>query len=158
MPFASLGEFVEALRKAGELHEVAACVDPRLEITEITDRVVKAGGPALLFTDVKGSRFPVLTNQFGTQRRMAMALEARNLDDVAARVRRLDRHSSAVGLVSRKASRRWLRLAPLDNAIPRHRSQRQRPGCRRRRPRSYEAAGADDLAARRRPVHHAARW
>ena len=89
MPFASLGEFVETLRKAGELHVVAACVDPRLEISAITDRVVKAGGPALLFTDVQGSRFPVLTNQFGTQRRMAMALGARTLDDVAARVRDL---------------------------------------------------------------------
>ena len=61
MPFGSLGAFVDALRKAGELHVVTTSVDPRLEISEITDRVVKAGGPALLFTDVLGSSFPVLT-------------------------------------------------------------------------------------------------
>ncbi|MFY9709473.1 MAG: UbiD family decarboxylase, partial [Candidatus Cybelea sp.] len=86
MAFRSLEAFVEALRKAGELHVVSERVDPRLEISEITNRVVKAGGPALLFTDVKGSQFPVLTNQFGTARRMAMALGASSLDEVAARI------------------------------------------------------------------------
>ncbi|MGA8327173.1 MAG: menaquinone biosynthesis decarboxylase, partial [Candidatus Cybelea sp.] len=79
MPFASLAEFVDALRRRGELHVVEASVDPHLEISEITDRVVKAGGPALLFTNVLGSEFPVLTNQFGTHRRMATALDATNL-------------------------------------------------------------------------------
>jgi 4-hydroxy-3-polyprenylbenzoate decarboxylase len=88
MPFDSLGEYVRALRRAGELAEVSARVSPRLEIAEITDRVVKAGGPALLFTNVEGSPFPVLTNQFGSERRMAMAFGARTLDEVAARVRR----------------------------------------------------------------------
>jgi 4-hydroxy-3-polyprenylbenzoate decarboxylase len=87
MPFASLEAFVAALRRAGELAEVRAQVDPRLEIAEITDRVVKAGGPALLFTNVAGSRYPVLTNQFGSERRMALGLGARSLDDVANRVR-----------------------------------------------------------------------
>jgi 4-hydroxy-3-polyprenylbenzoate decarboxylase len=118
MPFASLGEFVEALRKAGELHEVAAPADPRLEISAITDRVVKAGGPALLFTDVQGSRFPVLTNQFGTQRRMAMALGARSLNDVAARVRDLIDLAPPLGSFLEKL-RGGLRLAALNNAIPR---------------------------------------
>ena len=87
MAFDSLGQFVAALRRAGELAEVRARVDPHLEISEITDRVVKAGGPALLFTDVAGSEFPVLTNQFGTERRMAMAFGAKSIDEVAARVR-----------------------------------------------------------------------
>jgi 4-hydroxy-3-polyprenylbenzoate decarboxylase len=118
MPFASLEEFVETLRKAGELHVVAACVDPRLEISAITDRVVKAGGPALLFTDVQGSRFPVLTNQFGTQRRMAMALGARSLNDVAARVRDLIDLAPPSGSFLEKL-RGGLRLAALNNAIPR---------------------------------------
>jgi 4-hydroxy-3-polyprenylbenzoate decarboxylase len=119
MPFASLSEFVDALRSAGELHAVGASVDPRLEISEITDRVVKAGGPALLFSNVKGSRFPVLTNQFGTRRRMAMALGAANLDDVAARVRTLiDVVPSGSGSLVGKL-RGALRLAPLANAIPR---------------------------------------
>jgi len=87
MPFDSLERFVAALKRAGELVEIDAPVDPRLEISEITDRVVKAGGPALLFRDVIGSRYPVLTNQFGSERRMALALDARSLDDVANRVR-----------------------------------------------------------------------
>jgi 4-hydroxy-3-polyprenylbenzoate decarboxylase len=117
MPFRSLGEFIDALRKAGELHVVAASVDPRLEISEITDRVVKAGGPALLFTDVKGSRFPVLTNQFGTQRRMAMALDATHLDEVAARIRKLIDLALPAGSFLGKL-RGALRLAPLANAIP----------------------------------------
>src|ERR1700736_3247112 len=75
----SLGAFVRALRRAGELATVDAPVDPRLEIAEITDRVVKAGGPALLFTKVRGSRFPVLTNQFGTERRAALAFGAKSV-------------------------------------------------------------------------------
>jgi len=54
MPFASLRAFVDALRAAGELHTIDATVDPLLEIAEITDRVVKAGGPALLFENVRG--------------------------------------------------------------------------------------------------------
>jgi 4-hydroxy-3-polyprenylbenzoate decarboxylase len=87
MAFDSLGEFVAALRRAGELAEVGALVDPHLEISEITDRVVKAGGPALLFTAVKGSAYPVLTNQFGSERRMALAFGASSIEEVAQRVR-----------------------------------------------------------------------
>ena len=87
MAFDSLGQFVAALRRAGELREIRARVNPYLEISEITDRVVKAGGPALLFTDVADSPYPVLTNQFGTERRMALAFGAKSLDEVAQRVR-----------------------------------------------------------------------
>ncbi len=87
MAFDSLGEFVRALRRAGELVDVRARVDARLEISEITDRVVKAGGPALLFHDVANSSFPVLTNQFGTEKRMAMSFGARSLGEVEQRVR-----------------------------------------------------------------------
>lgn len=87
MAFDSLGEFVAALRRAGELTEITARVDPYLEISEISDRVVKAGGPALLFSNVEGSAFPVLTNQFGTERRTALAFGAKSLDELEARVR-----------------------------------------------------------------------
>ena len=87
MAFDSLGQFVAALRRADELREVRARVDPHLEIAEITDRVVKAGGPALLFSNVAGSKFAVLTNQFGTERRMAMAFGAKSLEEVADRLR-----------------------------------------------------------------------
>ncbi len=87
MAFNALGEYVAALRRAGELADVRARVDPYLEISEITDRVVKAGGPALLFHDVAGSAFPVLTNQFGTERRMALAFGADSIGAVAERIR-----------------------------------------------------------------------
>ncbi len=60
-----------------------------LEITEIADRVVKAGGPALLFTHPKGSSFPVLINQFGSDERMCLALRAGSYDELAARVQAL---------------------------------------------------------------------
>ena len=73
MAYDSLRAFVDALDRGGDLHRIDAAVDPYLEISEITNRVVKAGGPALLFTNVAGSRFPVLTNQFGSERRMARA-------------------------------------------------------------------------------------
>ena len=61
------------LEREGELVRVAAEVDPDLEITEIVDRTVKAGGPALLFERPKGARHPLLINQFGTERRMCLA-------------------------------------------------------------------------------------
>ncbi|HUR68910.1 MAG TPA: menaquinone biosynthesis decarboxylase [Candidatus Thermoplasmatota archaeon] len=69
-----LHAFVRELEAAGELKRVKAEVDPELEIAEIYDRVVKAGGPALLFENVRGSTMPVLINAFGTDKRMAMAL------------------------------------------------------------------------------------
>ena len=65
---------------------VTAEVDPDLEITEIVDRVVKAGGPALLFEHPKGSRHPLLINQFGTERRMCLAFGVERLDELAERV------------------------------------------------------------------------
>jgi len=97
---------------------VEAAVDPRLEISAITDRVVKAGGPALLFSNVKGSRFPVLTNQFGSRKRMAMALDATSLDEAGARIRNLiDFSPPGASLVGKV--RGALRLAPFANAVPR---------------------------------------
>ncbi len=117
MPFDSLRAFVDALRTMGELHVIDTPVDPHLEIAEITDRVVKAGGPALLFSRVKQSRFPVLTNQFGSQRRMAAALDAEHLDDVAARIRALTTITPpGGGLFDKIGALRA--LGPLANAIP----------------------------------------
>ncbi|MBV8149748.1 MAG: menaquinone biosynthesis decarboxylase [Candidatus Eremiobacteraeota bacterium] len=117
MPFSSLRAFVDRLRKAGELHVVEAEVDPRLEISAISDRVVKAGGPALLFENVRGSAFPVLTNQFGTQRRMAIALEAANLDEVGARVRSIIDFTPPGASLGDKIGA-FARMMPLANAIP----------------------------------------
>ncbi|HXM06424.1 MAG TPA: UbiD family decarboxylase domain-containing protein, partial [Candidatus Acidoferrum sp.] len=117
MPFASLHSFVDAIRAAGELHEISVPVDPYLEIAEITDRVVKAGGPALLFTRVNASKFPVLTNQFGTQRRMAMALDASTLDAASERLRKLLQIPSP-GTSLRDRLGALASLAPLRNALP----------------------------------------
>jgi 4-hydroxy-3-polyprenylbenzoate decarboxylase len=76
-------------------------VDPVLEITEISDRVVKAGGPALLFERPKGSRIPVVTNLMGTERRMNLALEVGSLDEVASRVRSFLDVQSPQGLLEK---------------------------------------------------------
>jgi len=84
--YRDLHDFVRTLEKKGELKRVSAEVDPVLEITEITDRTVKAGGPALLFERPKGSRIPVVTNLVGTERRMNLALEVDSLDEIAARI------------------------------------------------------------------------
>ena len=87
--YQNLHAFVDDLRSAGELQEISAPVDPNLEITEIADRCVKhaSGGPALLFTNVKGSQFPLLINALATERRMARALGVERLDDLGERVR-----------------------------------------------------------------------
>ena len=81
-----LRSWLDLLRREGELVEVEAEVDPYLEVTEIVDRTVKAGGPALLFTNPKGSQHPLLVNQFGTERRMCLALGVESLDAVARRL------------------------------------------------------------------------
>jgi 4-hydroxy-3-polyprenylbenzoate decarboxylase len=85
--YRDLHAFVKALEKEGELKRISAEVDPVLEITEITDRVTKAGGPALLFEKPKGSRHPLLINMLGSERRMNLALEVDQIDEVAARIR-----------------------------------------------------------------------
>ena len=73
-PFPDLRSFVESLEKSGELARVRAQVDPRLEVSEITQRVVRRGGPALLFERVRGADFPLVTNLFGSMRRIETAL------------------------------------------------------------------------------------
>src|ERR671929_155113 len=85
-PPADLRSWIALLEREGELVRVGAEVDPHLEVTEIVDRTVKAGGPALLFERPKGSTHPLLINQFGTERRMCLAFGAANLDAVATRV------------------------------------------------------------------------
>ncbi len=89
--YANLREFVGDLKKRGELVEISAAVDPRLEIAEIADRCVKSrtGGPALLFTAVRGARMPVLINAVATRRRMEIALGVARLDDLGEKVRGL---------------------------------------------------------------------
>jgi 4-hydroxy-3-polyprenylbenzoate decarboxylase len=85
-PPSDLREWISLLEREGELQRVAVEVDPDLEITEIVDRTVKTGGPALLFENVKGSRLPLLINQFGTERRMCLAFGVEELDELGRKV------------------------------------------------------------------------
>src|SRR5262249_53200540 len=116
LAYADLREWISALEKAGELKRIRAEVDPVLEVTEIADRVSKAGphaqdsnlaklspgGPALLFEKLKGhpgSR--LLINQFGSERRMKMALQVDSLDEIAGRIRELLNMKSPAGLLEK---------------------------------------------------------
>jgi 4-hydroxy-3-polyprenylbenzoate decarboxylase len=107
MAYNDLREWIAALERAGELRRVRAEVDPILEITEITDRVSKnstskPGGPALLFENVKG--YPgsnVLINQFGSARRMNLALGVESLDQVSERLRMFMDVKSPQGLLEK---------------------------------------------------------
>ena len=69
----SIQDFVALLRKEHEVVEISTEVDPHLEVAEIHRRIIDQGGPALLFTRVKGSDFPIVTNLFGTTRRVDLA-------------------------------------------------------------------------------------
>ena len=110
MAYSDIREWIAALDRAGELKRVKAEVDPKLEICEITDRVSKwparngkgPGGPALLFENVKG--YPgskVLMNQFGSERRMKLALDVDSLDDISGRIREFMEVKSPQGLLDK---------------------------------------------------------
>src|SRR5262249_10014730 len=72
--FPDLASFVRHLESGRELVRVSVEVDPRLEVSEITQRVLRRGGPALLFERVRGADFPLVTNLFGSMRRIEVAL------------------------------------------------------------------------------------
>src|SRR5205809_8005143 len=80
-----LRDWMALLEREGELTRISAEVDPHLEITEIVDRVVKAGGPALLFENPR-SQHALLINQFGTERRMCLALGVDSPDQAGRRI------------------------------------------------------------------------
>lgn len=111
MSYKDLHTFMEELDRKGELKQIEAEVSAELEITEITDRISKAGGPALLFKRVTGSNYPVLMNMMGSYERMSMGLGAKSLDEVGAQVGEyleLGQYLSIKGLF--KAVPRLLRL------------------------------------------------
>jgi 4-hydroxy-3-polyprenylbenzoate decarboxylase len=113
LAYHDLRDWIAHLDRAGELKRIREEIDPVLEIAEITDRASKAGrrgglpgyapgGPALLFERVKG--YPgasVLMNQFGSQRRMEMALETKSLDDIAGRIQTLLEMKSPEGMLGK---------------------------------------------------------
>ena len=133
MAYDDLRDWIKALEKAGELKRIREEVSPELEITEITDRVSKAGagkypsgGPALLFENVKGHPgHKVFINQFGSQRRMALALGVERLDEIAERI---------TGLMNLKAPEGFLdklkmlpQLGALTSAFPKTVSAKDAP-------------------------------
>ena len=80
MAFKDLRDFIDLLEKEGELKRIKVEVSSHLEVTEISDRTLKKGGPALLFENIKGSSIPLLANLFGNTRRIALGMGQENLD------------------------------------------------------------------------------
>ncbi|WP_242424119.1 menaquinone biosynthesis decarboxylase, partial [Frankia sp. EI5c] len=97
MAWADLRAFLTHLDRAGELRRVRVPVDPRLEVTEIVTRVVRAGGPALLFERPEGADMPLAINLFGTEARMAAALGVERLDEIGTRIGELLRPELPIG-------------------------------------------------------------
>jgi 4-hydroxy-3-polyprenylbenzoate decarboxylase len=136
LPCDDLRDWIKILDKAGELRRIREEVSPLLEIAEITDRVSKSGfrsgsknapgGPALLFENVKG--YPgarVLMNQFGSQRRMKLALGVDSLDEIANRIRALLEIKSPEGLIEKL--KMLPQLAAIGNVFPKTISAKDAP-------------------------------
>jgi 4-hydroxy-3-polyprenylbenzoate decarboxylase len=134
LAYDDLRDWIKTLEKAGELKRIREEVSPELEITEITDRVSKIGaragaktsegkdeyapgGPALLFENIKGHPgHKVLINQFGSERRMAMALGVDRLDAIAERIKGLMNLKAPEGLLG--ALKMLPQLGALTSAFP----------------------------------------
>ena len=154
MTLNNLRDLIDLLREEGDLVEVAAPVDPYLEIAEIHRRVIAAGGPALLFANVKGSPYPVVTNLFGTARRIELAFGRRPVEfvrrAVQARAGPPPAHAGeAVGLPGLRAPgpRAWGSPGAGAGPVLEVVECPARPG---------HPPGAHLLAGRRRPVRHPA--
>lgn len=106
MPFNNLQEFIERLFKEREIVRIKEEVSSELEITAITDRVVKRGGPALLFERVKGHRIPVVTNLFGSFKRLSLAFGVESIEELVERVQAFFEIKEAEGILGK------LRLLP----------------------------------------------
>ncbi|MCK9362715.1 MAG: menaquinone biosynthesis decarboxylase [Syntrophales bacterium] len=117
MGYKNLGEFIARLEKEGELFRIRDTVSPLLEITEITDRMSKSagGGKALFFEKVAGSAFPVVTNAFGSYRRIALAFES-TPQELAARLAGIIKQAppksmlAKIGMIPKALS--WAKFIP----------------------------------------------
>ncbi len=89
MTFKDLNEFIEHLEKKGELKRVSVEVDPVLEATEIADRLVKSGGPAVLFERTKGAKFPLFMNGYGTWERTLASLGVESIEEISSEISEL---------------------------------------------------------------------
>jgi 4-hydroxy-3-polyprenylbenzoate decarboxylase len=143
LAYDDLRDWIKTLEKAGELKRITQQVSPELEITEITDRVSKIGpqdseksgtsgkkylpgGPALLFENIAGHPgHKVLINQFGSERRMAMALGVERLDQIAERIHGLMNVKPPTGLIDKL--KMLPQLGELTNAFPKTVSAKDAP-------------------------------
>jgi 4-hydroxy-3-polyprenylbenzoate decarboxylase len=126
LAYDDLRDWINALEKAGELRRIGEEVSPELEITEITDRVIKSGGPALLFENIKSHPgHKVFINQFGSERRMAMALGVERLDEIAERISGLLNIKAPEGLIDKL--KMLPQLGALSSAFPKTVSNKNAP-------------------------------
>ncbi|HEX3010436.1 MAG TPA: menaquinone biosynthesis decarboxylase [Syntrophomonadaceae bacterium] len=119
MAYQDLRDFINNLEDKGQLKRITVPVDPELEITEITDRVSKAYGPALLFENVKGSEMPVLINAFGSRERMALSLNVKDLDDIAEEIKSILQITDTVPKTIWDKIKILPRLSELSSFMPR---------------------------------------
>jgi len=126
MAYDGMGAFASALEKRGLLVRIQREVDPNLEVAAIADRVMKSAGPALLFERVRGARFPLLINAYGSRERMSLAL---GVDDLETHARAIEE------LVRSRAPASARELAALASKLPELAS----PDERRRVPARREA-------------------
>ena len=91
MAYNSLADFVQVLTQQGELKRITYPVKAELEIAEIADRVMKSNGPALLFENVIDKKISLLINAFGSMKRMALALGANDVEEIAREIEKLIR-------------------------------------------------------------------
>ncbi|MGI5912046.1 MAG: menaquinone biosynthesis decarboxylase [Syntrophomonadaceae bacterium] len=119
MAYKDLREFIERLEQEGELIRVAVEVDSELEIAEITDRVSKKHGPALLFEKVRGFDIPVLTNAYGSEKRMAMSLQVKQLDDISREIMDIIEITDNIPKTMADKIKILPRLAQISSFIPR---------------------------------------
>jgi len=126
MAYDDLRDWIKTLEKHGELKRISEEVSPELEITEITDRVSKSGGPALLFENIKGHPgHKVFINQFGSERRMALALGVERLDEIAERIHGLMNLKAPEGLLDKL--KMLPQLSALTSAFPKTVSAKDAP-------------------------------
>jgi 4-hydroxy-3-polyprenylbenzoate decarboxylase len=118
MAYEDLRSFLKTLEHEGELRRIKVQVDPYLEVGEITDRVQKAHGPALLFENVKGSDLPLAMNVFGTQRRLCLALGLKSLHEIGDRIGELLKPEMPQGLSGFKDA--LGKVAQLRTVPPKH--------------------------------------
>lgn len=86
MFYSDMQDFLNFLEKKGELKRIKTEVDSNLEITEIADQIVKKGGPAVLFENIKGSKYPLFINMFGTKKRMCLSLGVEEINEVSDKI------------------------------------------------------------------------